>query len=272
LPMQSSGCTRSSSKGSRRKPCCLPRTPRPCCSGRCLLPVRSTCAKSMVGRPSPQSPSISQLTSPPETIPSCYRRTRHTEFQPLAGPYLQRGVVSLICIFQVWVGPVEAFAETIPAATENTAPLVPSIVGIKNSSGEIKMSDHRRFVFSADPHCVREHYISTDFAGYSISQIFHFASSEGESPKIVVTVRPQRPDKPPARDKLGEYPTLYYGGFCTPDIYKYVENFLLVVFHPNIPQDYLWAVCLNKFGAGEPNLKNSANSQSDSSDRQNNRD
>jgi hypothetical protein len=39
----------------------------------------------MVGRPSPQSPSISRLTLPPETIPSCYRRTRHTEFQPHSG-------------------------------------------------------------------------------------------------------------------------------------------------------------------------------------------
>jgi hypothetical protein len=36
----------------------------------------------MAGRRSPQSPSISRLTLPPETIPSCYRRSRHTEFQP----------------------------------------------------------------------------------------------------------------------------------------------------------------------------------------------
>jgi transposase-like protein len=56
-----------------------------CCSGRCSLQGRSTCAKWMVGRPSPQSPSISRLTLPPETIPSCYRRTRHTEFQPHSG-------------------------------------------------------------------------------------------------------------------------------------------------------------------------------------------
>jgi hypothetical protein len=39
----------------------------------------------MVGRRSPQSPSISRLTSQPETIPSCYRRSRHTEFQPHPG-------------------------------------------------------------------------------------------------------------------------------------------------------------------------------------------
>ena len=87
-PTQSSSCTRSSSEESRRRPCCLPQTPRPCCFGRCLLPVRSTCAKSMDGRHAPQSPSISQLTSPPETIPSCYGRSRHAEFQPLAGHHL----------------------------------------------------------------------------------------------------------------------------------------------------------------------------------------
>ncbi len=39
----------------------------------------------MAGRRSPQSSSISQLTSLPETIPSCYRRSRHAEFQPLPG-------------------------------------------------------------------------------------------------------------------------------------------------------------------------------------------
>ena len=40
---------------------------------------------SMAGRRSPQSPSISRLTSQPETIPSCYRRSRHTKFQPHSG-------------------------------------------------------------------------------------------------------------------------------------------------------------------------------------------
>jgi hypothetical protein len=39
----------------------------------------------MVGRRSPQNPLISRLTLPPETIPSCYRRMRHTEFQPHSG-------------------------------------------------------------------------------------------------------------------------------------------------------------------------------------------
>jgi hypothetical protein len=37
-----------------------------------------------------QSSSISQLTSQPETIPSCYRRSRHAEFQPLSGRQQKR--------------------------------------------------------------------------------------------------------------------------------------------------------------------------------------
>src|ERR1019366_6031284 len=31
-----------------------------------------------------------RLTLPPETIPSCYRRMRHTEFQPHSGRHLRR--------------------------------------------------------------------------------------------------------------------------------------------------------------------------------------
>ena len=64
------------------KPCCRQPTPLPCCSGHCSPAVRSASARLMVGRRSPQNPSISRLTSPPETIPSCYWRMRHTEFQP----------------------------------------------------------------------------------------------------------------------------------------------------------------------------------------------
>ena len=33
-------CTRSSSEGSRRRLCCLPQRPRPCCSGHCSLPAQ----------------------------------------------------------------------------------------------------------------------------------------------------------------------------------------------------------------------------------------
>src|SRR5215831_11791933 len=86
--MQSSVCTRSSSAGSRLKLFCRRPTPLRCCSGRCSLQDRSTCARWMVGRRSPQNPLISRLTLPPETIPSCYRRMRHTEFQPHSGRHL----------------------------------------------------------------------------------------------------------------------------------------------------------------------------------------
>jgi transposase len=46
----------------------------------------------MAGRRSPQSPSLSQLTSQPETIPSCHRRSRHAKFQPQLGRH-QRWIV-----------------------------------------------------------------------------------------------------------------------------------------------------------------------------------
>jgi transposase-like protein len=81
-PMRSNGCTRSSSGGSRRKPCCPPPKPPPCCSGRCSPQDRSTCERSTAGGHSPPSPSLSPLTSPPETIASCHRRPRHSNFQP----------------------------------------------------------------------------------------------------------------------------------------------------------------------------------------------
>jgi transposase-like protein len=59
---------------SKLKRCCLLPTPLPCCSGRCLHQVRSTCARSTVGRRSLQNPAISQLTSQPDRIPSNCRR------------------------------------------------------------------------------------------------------------------------------------------------------------------------------------------------------
>src|SRR5258708_23615618 len=74
--MQSNVCTKNLSDGSRPKLFCHPPTPPRCCSGRCPLQDRSTCARWMVGRRSPQNPLISRLTLPPETIPSCYRRLR----------------------------------------------------------------------------------------------------------------------------------------------------------------------------------------------------
>src|SRR6516164_7724652 len=81
---RSSVCTKSSSGGSRRRPCCRRQKRQRCCSGRCSPLVRSTCARLMVGRRSPQSPSISRLTSPPDRILSKCRRSRHRIPTPLA--------------------------------------------------------------------------------------------------------------------------------------------------------------------------------------------
>jgi Transposase, Mutator family len=75
-PMPSSGCTRSSNAGSKPRPFCHRPTPQPCCSGRCLLLAKSTCAKSTAGRRLPPSPSISQLTSQPDQIASRRWRAR----------------------------------------------------------------------------------------------------------------------------------------------------------------------------------------------------
>jgi Protein of unknown function (DUF5131) len=75
-PTRSSGCTRNSSEGSRRKPCCHPQTRRPCCSGLCWLPGKSPCARSTAGTPFPQSLSISRLTSQLDQLFSKCRRLR----------------------------------------------------------------------------------------------------------------------------------------------------------------------------------------------------
>jgi putative transposase len=53
-----------------------------------LLAARSTCAKSMAGKPSPHRPSISQLTSQLDPIPSVFRRLRRAKFQPHPGRHL----------------------------------------------------------------------------------------------------------------------------------------------------------------------------------------
>jgi hypothetical protein len=69
---------------------------RHCCSGRCLLPVRSTCARSMAGKPLPQNPSISNLISPHNMIELVYWRLCRFLFQPRSGrDSLSRFSVSL---------------------------------------------------------------------------------------------------------------------------------------------------------------------------------
>src|SRR5271165_4614205 len=79
--MRSNVCTKSSSDGSKRRPCCRRLTLRQCCSGRCSPLDRSTCGKLTVGRRLQQSPSISQLTSLPDQVLSKCRRSRHPKFQ-----------------------------------------------------------------------------------------------------------------------------------------------------------------------------------------------
>src|SRR6266568_1838177 len=81
---RSSVCTKSSSGGSRRRPCCHRLIRQRCCSGRCSPVVRSTCARLMVGRRLPPSPSISRLTSRPDRVLSKCRRSRHPIPTPLA--------------------------------------------------------------------------------------------------------------------------------------------------------------------------------------------
>ena len=50
----------------------------------------------MVGRRSPQNPSVSRLTLLPETIPSCYPRMRHIKFQPHSGRHREKGTGTFI--------------------------------------------------------------------------------------------------------------------------------------------------------------------------------
>ena len=75
-PTPSNGCMRSSSAGSRHRRSCHPPIPLPCCFGRCLLPVKSTCARLMAGRRWLQNPLISRLTLRPDQVPSTCRRSR----------------------------------------------------------------------------------------------------------------------------------------------------------------------------------------------------
>ena len=87
----SSGSTRSSSAGSRRKPCCPRPRPPPCCSGRCSrraqrqtlrVSARSPCARSTDGRPWARSlPPPSPLTSPLD--PSNYQPAGDTPLKLL---------------------------------------------------------------------------------------------------------------------------------------------------------------------------------------------
>src|SRR5690349_16028358 len=78
-----SDCMRNSSAVSRRRPCCLPQRLRPCCSGRCLLPVRSPCAKWTDGKRWQKCQPFNALTLLPEAITSLRWRCRYTNFYQL---------------------------------------------------------------------------------------------------------------------------------------------------------------------------------------------
>src|SRR6266436_3192718 len=90
---RSSVCTKSSSGGLRRRPCCRRPIRRQCCSGRCSPLVKSTCARLTVGRPSPpHNKAINRLTSPPDSVLSKCRRSRQqipTQFA--TAPFYEHG-------------------------------------------------------------------------------------------------------------------------------------------------------------------------------------
>jgi hypothetical protein len=98
LRMQPNGYTRSSSAGSRRRPCCSRQTRPPYCSGRCSPPARSTCERSMVGKPLPQIPSISKLTSQLDPLPSICRRQRRANSNHISDGTYPTEVGSQVCL------------------------------------------------------------------------------------------------------------------------------------------------------------------------------
>ena len=73
---------------SRPRLCCDQPIPQPCCSGRSWHRARSSCAKSMAGRPSRLNPPSGKLASPLKSLTSTYRRYRLGEVQPI--PMRQR--------------------------------------------------------------------------------------------------------------------------------------------------------------------------------------
>jgi uncharacterized protein YjbI with pentapeptide repeats len=73
----------------------------------------------MAGRRLQQSQSISRLTSPHDSIPSCYRRTRHTKFQHNARRHLLLALLSVgvFLIFSLVERVLQGAADTVPAAS-----------------------------------------------------------------------------------------------------------------------------------------------------------
>jgi len=79
--MQSNVCTKSSSGGSRPRPCCHQPKPRRCCSGPSWLPFRSRCARWTAGEASTKGHPIRRLTSPHNLPTSPCWRSRQNQFQ-----------------------------------------------------------------------------------------------------------------------------------------------------------------------------------------------
>jgi len=105
--MRSSGCTRSSNEGLRPRPYCRLPNCRHAVLGVARFRSESTCARSMAGRRSPPSPSISRLTSQLETILHV-TGLRHTHFQPRSRRYPsanQISIVSMPTAFSRAIGP-----------------------------------------------------------------------------------------------------------------------------------------------------------------------
>ena len=89
--MPSSGCTRSSSGGSRRNACCPAPRPPSCCSGRFWPRVRSPYARSTAGKALPSHRSC--LTSPPEQTNHGQQEPRRSiPTNPATRPRLTRGL------------------------------------------------------------------------------------------------------------------------------------------------------------------------------------
>ena len=74
----------------KRRQCYHRQKQPPCCSGHCLPPARSTCARSMVGKPLAQRSSINNLTSQLDLLQSCCRKLRRAKFQPHSGRHPNR--------------------------------------------------------------------------------------------------------------------------------------------------------------------------------------
>jgi hypothetical protein len=71
---RSNGYTRSSSAGSKRRPCCRRQTRPPCCSGRCLLQVTRFAKSNLVSGSARRQPIVS-LTDKPRSV--SFHRYRH---------------------------------------------------------------------------------------------------------------------------------------------------------------------------------------------------